>query len=143
MLLEEFLRPLGLTQVAAADRMGIPLNRLNEIIKKKRGVSADTALLLAKLLGTSATFWMNLQATWDIYQATKRGHLDLAQVRPARETAVAVLQVEELEEQAGEEETVTWTLAGHSLSPLRALTGERVTIEETDAAADSQYALAA
>jgi len=71
MLLEEFLTPLGLTQVAAADKMGISVNRLNELIRGKRGVTADTALRLAKLLKTSPEFWMNLQAAWDLYYAKR------------------------------------------------------------------------
>lgn len=71
MLLEEFLKPMGLTQVVAADRMGISLNRLNELIRGKRGVTADTALRLAKLLKTSPEFWMNLQAAWDLYHAKR------------------------------------------------------------------------
>jgi len=70
-LLEEFLKPLGLTQVAAAARMGIPLNRLNEIVRRRRGMTADTALRLARLLGTSPEFWMNLQTTWDLYHAAR------------------------------------------------------------------------
>src|SRR4029450_526712 len=71
MLLEEFLRPLGLSQVDAADRMGISLNRLNELIRGKRGVTADTALRLAQLLKTSPEFWMNLQNAWDLYHAKR------------------------------------------------------------------------
>jgi addiction module HigA family antidote len=71
-LLEEFLRPLGLTQVAAARAMNIPLNRLNELIRGKRGVTADTALRLARLLDTSPEFWMNLQVSCDLYEANKR-----------------------------------------------------------------------
>ena len=71
MLLEEFLKPLGLTQVDAAEKMGISLNRLNELIRGKRGVTADTALRLAKLLKTSPEFWMNLQAAWDLYHAKR------------------------------------------------------------------------
>ena len=69
MLLEEFLKPRGLSQTDAAARMGIPLNRLNEIVRGKRGVTADTALRLAKLLGTDALSWMNLQNTWDLWHA--------------------------------------------------------------------------
>jgi len=71
MLLEEFLRPAGLTQVEAARRMGIPLNRLNEVIRGKRGVTADTALRLAKLLNTSAEFWLGLQNDWDLWHAAR------------------------------------------------------------------------
>lgn len=77
MLLEEFLLPIKMTQVEAARRMGIPLNRLNEIIRGRRGVTADTAIRLARLLGTSAEFWMNLQSAWDIYDAAQRMHFNL------------------------------------------------------------------
>ena len=73
MLLEEFLKPLGLGQVEAARRLGISLNRLNEIVLGKRGISADTALRLGRLLKTSPQFWMRLQADWDLHEAMKRG----------------------------------------------------------------------
>jgi addiction module HigA family antidote len=69
-LLEEFLNPLGMTQVEAAVKMGIPTNRLNEIVRGKRGVTADTALRLAKLCKTSPEFWMNLQTSVDLYRAS-------------------------------------------------------------------------
>ena len=65
MLLEEFLRPLGMTQSEAARRMEIPLNRLNEVVRGRRGITADTALRLAKLLNTDPEIWMNLQNQWD------------------------------------------------------------------------------
>jgi addiction module HigA family antidote len=71
MLLEEYLKPMELTQTEAAKRMGIPLNRLNEVIRGKRGVTADTALRLAKLLGTDAQSWMNLQNAWDLWHAQR------------------------------------------------------------------------
>src|SRR5436309_10024300 len=71
-LLEEYLKPLGLGQVEAARRLGISLNRLNEIILGKRGITADTALRLARLLKTSPQFWMRLQADWDLHQAMER-----------------------------------------------------------------------
>ena len=71
MLLEEFLKPNGLTQVEAAGAMDVSVNRLNELIRGKRGITADTALRLAKLLKTSPEFWMNLQATWDLYHAKR------------------------------------------------------------------------
>jgi addiction module HigA family antidote len=70
-LIEEFLKPLKITQTAAAEKMGITLNRLNEIINGKRGVSADTALRLAKLVKTSPEFWMNLQVAYDLYEAKR------------------------------------------------------------------------
>jgi addiction module HigA family antidote len=72
MLLEEFLKPLGLGQVEAARRLGISLNRLNEIVLGKRGISADTAIRLGRLLRTSPQFWMRLQADWDLHEAMKR-----------------------------------------------------------------------
>jgi len=72
MLLEEFFKPLGLGQVEAARRLGISLNRLNEIVLGKRGISADTALRLGRLLKTSPQFWMRLQADWDLHEAMKR-----------------------------------------------------------------------
>ncbi len=71
MLLEEFLRPAGLTQVEAARAMKISLNRLNEIIRGRRGISADTALRLARLFKTSPEFWMGLQTDWDLWHAAQ------------------------------------------------------------------------
>jgi len=68
-LLEEFLKPAALTQVEAARRMGIPLNRLNEIVRGRRAITADTALRLAALFKMSPEFWMNLQASWDLHHA--------------------------------------------------------------------------
>lgn len=65
----EYLEPKKMTQGAAAKKMGISLNRLNEIIKGKRGVSADTALRFSKLTGTTPEFWMNLQNAVDLYEA--------------------------------------------------------------------------
>ena len=69
MLLEEFLRPRGLTQAEAAHRMGIPANRINELIKGKRGVTAATALKLSRLLDTTPEFWMSLQSAWELWHA--------------------------------------------------------------------------
>jgi len=71
-LLEEYLKPLGLGQVEAAKRLGISLNRLNEIVLGKRSITADTALRLAELLNTSPQLWMRLQADWDLQRATQR-----------------------------------------------------------------------
>lgn len=72
MLLEEFLKPMGIGQVEAARRLGISLNRLNEIVLGKRGITADTALRLGHLLKTSPQFWMRLQADWDLQEAIQR-----------------------------------------------------------------------
>ncbi len=71
-LLEEFLEPAGMTQAAFAKKLDWTRTRLNELIKGKRDMTADSALDLAKALGTSAKLWMNLQATYDLDQAAKR-----------------------------------------------------------------------
>lgn len=70
-LLEEFLEPMGMTQVALAEKLCWTKAKLNELIKGKRGITADTALDLSDALGTSPKLWMNLQATWDLSQAMK------------------------------------------------------------------------
>jgi len=72
MLLEEYLKPLGVGQVEAARELGVSLNRLNEIVLGKRGITADTALRLARYLKTSPQLWMRLQADWDLHQAIQR-----------------------------------------------------------------------
>jgi addiction module HigA family antidote len=72
LLLEEYLTPMGIGQVEAAKALGVSLNRLNELVLGKRGVTADTALRLAKFLKTSPQLWMRLQADWDLHQAMAR-----------------------------------------------------------------------
>ena len=69
MLLAEFLQPLGLTQVALAERIGVSYPRVNELVHGKRAMTPDTALRLERLLGVEAQFWMNLQMAWDLYHA--------------------------------------------------------------------------
>jgi addiction module HigA family antidote len=71
MLLEEFLKPLGISQSAFAIRLGVSFPRLNEIIRGKRSVTPDTALRLARVLGTSADFWLGLQQDWDLWHALR------------------------------------------------------------------------
>ena len=70
-LAEEYLKPLGLGQLETARRLGISLNRLNEIVLGKRAISADTALRLGRFLRTSPQLWMRLQADWDLHQAIR------------------------------------------------------------------------
>jgi addiction module HigA family antidote len=67
MLEEEFLKPLGLSQTAFAERLGISRVRLHEIISGKRGVTVDTAVRLERVLGMSAEFWLRLQQKWDLW----------------------------------------------------------------------------
>lgn len=71
MLLEEFLKPAGITQAAFAAKLGWTKARLNELIRGKRGITAPAELDLAEALGTSAKVWMNLQATYDLDRASK------------------------------------------------------------------------
>ena len=72
MLLEEYLKPLGVGQLEGARELGVSLNRLNEIVLGKRGITADTALRLGRFLKTSPQLWMRLQADWDLQEAMQR-----------------------------------------------------------------------
>lgn len=77
-LLEEFLRPMGISQYRLALDISVPPRRINEIVHGKRSVSADTALRLARYFGTSERFWLNLQAQFDLDIESDRlgGRLD-------------------------------------------------------------------
>jgi addiction module HigA family antidote len=69
MLLEEFLKPLGMTQVELAERIRVPNVRVDELVNVKRRVTPSTALRLAKAFGTSPDFWLNGQLALDLYRA--------------------------------------------------------------------------
>ena len=85
MLREEFLKPLGISQVAFADRLGVSSPRLNDIIRGRRAVTADTALRLARVLGMSADFWLGLQQDWDLWHAMRhRRAAAIAALEPLR-----------------------------------------------------------
>ena len=71
-LLEEFLKPIGLTQYRLAKDISVPPRRINEIVHGTRAVSADTALRLSRYFGTSEQFWMNLQMRYDLELARQR-----------------------------------------------------------------------
>ena len=71
MLLEEFLKPLGISQSAFAIRLGVSFPRLNEIVRGKRSVTPDSALRLARVTGMSADFWLGLQQDWDLWHAMR------------------------------------------------------------------------
>jgi addiction module HigA family antidote len=71
-LLEEFLKPLGITQVAFARHIDAPVQRINEIIRGKRGVTSETAWLFSQALGTTPEFWINLQTTYDLVRNRPR-----------------------------------------------------------------------
>ena len=71
-LLEEFLVPMGISQVALAKHLGISVQRVNEIVHGKHGVTAKTAWLLAQAFGTTPEFWMNLQVAYDLAHSKPR-----------------------------------------------------------------------
>lgn len=70
-LLEEFLRPLGMSQVELARKMDVPVQRVNTLINGKRDMTAETAILLSRVLKTSSEFWMHLQVTYDLFEAQR------------------------------------------------------------------------
>ncbi len=69
MLVEEFLKPMQITQRELADAIHVPYQRINELVNQKRGITPATALRLAKFFDMSADFWLNLQMRWDLYRA--------------------------------------------------------------------------
>jgi addiction module HigA family antidote len=78
---EEFLKPLGVTKYRLAKALDVPPTRIGEIVHGKREVSAETALLLAKVLGTSPEFWLNLQAQYSLETAERKIHNKIRSVR--------------------------------------------------------------
>jgi len=84
MLLEEFLKPMALTQRHLAEGIHVPYQRINELVNRKRGMTPSTALRMAKFFGTSADFWMNLQLRWDLYQAAIAEAEELMRIRRVR-----------------------------------------------------------
>ncbi len=81
MLLEEFLKPMALSQKDLADGIHVPYQRINELVNKKRGMTPSTALRLSKFLGTSADYWMSLQLRWDLYQANRAEAAELKLIK--------------------------------------------------------------
>ena len=79
-LLEEFLLPMNISQNALARATSVPPRRINEIVLGKRGVTADTALRLAKAFGTSEGFWLGLQADYDLEESRNQIHAELAHI---------------------------------------------------------------
>jgi addiction module HigA family antidote len=81
-LREEYLKPLGLSANALAQVLGVPANRISEIVAGKRDVSADSALRLARAFSTSAHFWLNLQTTYNLRIAEQKSGRAMRDVRP-------------------------------------------------------------
>ncbi len=90
MLLEEFLEPMGITQRQLADAIHVPYQRINEVIRARRGITPATALRLAKFFGMSPDFWLNMQLRWDLYHAQLSERAALKAIRrrsaPATQT---------------------------------------------------------
>lgn len=87
MLLEEFIKPLGISQSALAIRLGISYPRLNEIIRGKRAISVDTALRLERVIGMPADFWLGLQQDWDVWHAKRTAAPMVAKLVPLAQIA--------------------------------------------------------
>jgi addiction module HigA family antidote len=82
MLLEEFLRPLNLTQRELAQAIHVPYQRINEIVNGRRGITPSTALRLEKYFGMPADFWLKLQLRWDLYHVQRAEKQELQTIRP-------------------------------------------------------------
>lgn len=90
-LVEQYLKPRGITQTEAARRLDVPLNRLNEIVTGKRGITPDTALRLERVLGFPAGSWLALQSSWDLDQARRSPNAEvIRRLRRLKATAAAV-----------------------------------------------------
>ena len=82
-LLEEFLKPMGISQYRLAESIRVPARRINEIVLAKRGITADTALRLSRFFGNSAQFWMNLQTRYELESARESSASSIdREVRP-------------------------------------------------------------
>jgi addiction module HigA family antidote len=82
MLLLEFLEPLGLSQKDLADGIGVPYQRVNELVNGRRGVTPSTALRLGRFLRTTPDLWLNLQLRWDLFQAQREEKEALRRIKP-------------------------------------------------------------
>ncbi len=81
-LQEEFLEPLGLSQNALAQAIGVPANRINEIIRGRRGITADTDLRLARFFGMSEGYWLRLQNTYDMMETRREVGTLIGKIKP-------------------------------------------------------------
>lgn len=88
-LREEFLKPLHLSAYGLARKLRVPTPRINDIVLEKRGITADTALRLARFFGTSDLFWMNLQSAYEVRRARAELGKDLHRIEPRKATSVA------------------------------------------------------
>jgi len=87
MLLEEFLKPMGMSQQQLARQIRVPFQRVNELVNRRRGITPATALRLSRLFGTTPDFWMNLQIRWDLYKAQRKEAEILKKIEPLQNGA--------------------------------------------------------
>lgn len=83
-LREEFLKPLGMSVYELARELRVPAPRVNDIVLERRGITADTAVRLARFFGTSPEFWMNAQSFYEVRRATLKLASDLERIKPRR-----------------------------------------------------------
>ncbi len=83
-LLEEFLKPMGINQRQLSNAIKVPYQRINEIINGKRGITPSIALRLARYFGTSEDFWLNLQLRWDLYKVIRKEKEVLKDIKPLK-----------------------------------------------------------
>ena len=88
-LLEEFLKPMKISQNRLALEIRVPTHRINEIVKERRGITADTALRLSIYFGTTAAFWLQLQSKYDIVNAEEKLKNELPKIQSCKELAIA------------------------------------------------------
>ncbi len=88
-LREEFLKPLKITPYELAKQLHVPAPRINDIVLEKRGITADTAVRLARFFGTTEQFWMDLQTSYEVRRAKDELARDLLQIRPRRTNSAA------------------------------------------------------
>jgi addiction module HigA family antidote len=84
MLLAEFLKPMGLSQKELAEGIRVPYQRVNELVRGRRGITPSTALRLARFFGMSPDFWVNLQLRWDLYHAQQAEASTLREIRQVK-----------------------------------------------------------
>jgi len=87
-LLEEFLKPLSVTGYRLAKETHMPATRVSEILRQKRGITADTAMRLSKYFGNSANFWLGLQAEYDLREVGRRSKKELNLIQPMKREAL-------------------------------------------------------
>lgn len=86
-LSEEFLKPLGLSQNRLASRIGVPSNRISELVRARRGITADTDLRLSRYFGLSEGFFLSLQNSFDMMEAKRMAGANIAQITPHQQRA--------------------------------------------------------